>query len=186
MRGKTMLPYTSNPLGREGFSRGFTLIELIIVIAILSILVTITTLSIRNMRPSLDAKQTANKMVTLLWEARSRAVSSHYQHKLDFDVPGGQFRMQSGSQAYNTPATGWAVVSGYDWESLSNGLTMRSGADCTSTNTVNVQFNANGTARLETPAGSNSPTPVSICVRSDGGSKTYRITISTAGTVILQ
>jgi prepilin-type N-terminal cleavage/methylation domain-containing protein len=180
-----MLPDNQTVLSRRSFAKGFTLIEIIVAMAILAILVTIATLSIRNMRPSLDSKQTANKLVTLLWEARSRAVGGNYQYKLDFDALNRQFRMQKGSQAYNTPTAGWTTVSGYDWESLSKGLSMRSG-DCSSTNTVNVQFNANGTARLETPTGTISTAPVTICLQGEGGSKAYRIMISTSGTVVLQ
>ena len=125
-------------------------------------------------------------MVNLLWEARSRAVGGNFQHKLDFDVPNRQYRMQRGSQAYNTPGTGWTTVSGYDWSAFSNEVTITSGANCDSTATVDVQFNANGKARLETPTGNNSTTPVTVCIQGEGGSKTYRIMISTSGTVTLQ
>ena len=169
----------------RSFSEGFTLVEIIVVIAVLAILLSIATVSIRQMRPSLDSKQTATKLVNMLWEARSRAVGSNFQCKLEFNVPNGQYRMQNGSQAYNTPAAGWTTVSGYDWESLSKGLTMRSG-DCTSTNTVNVQFNANGMARLETPNGTNSPTPVTVCIQGESGAKTWRITVTPSGAVIVQ
>jgi prepilin-type N-terminal cleavage/methylation domain-containing protein len=179
-----MLPKSPVLLPRHS-SRGFTLIEILIAVAILSILIAIATISIRNMRPSLDTKQTANKLVTMLWEARSRAVGSNFQCRLDFDVPNGRYRLQRGSQAYNTPSAGWATISGYDWEPLSRGLTMRSG-DCTSTNTVNVQYNANGTARLETPDGTNSPNPVTVCIQGENQARTWRITVTPSGAVIIQ
>ncbi len=164
---------------------GFTMVELLIVVAMLGIIAAIAAVSIRGMRPSLDAKQTATALVNLLWQARSDAVAGNFQYKIEFNVPNNQYRMQRGSQAYNTPNTGWTTVSGYDWTTLSSGITMTSG-NCASTNSVDVQFNANGTARLETPAGTVSTTPVTVCIQGSSTGKTYQIIVTPSGSVALQ
>jgi len=178
-----MTPGTRRELNISNRAQGFTLVELLIVVAVLGILIAIAALSLRDWRPSLDAKQTATGLVNMLREARSNAVATNYQYKVDFDVPNGQYRMQRGAQAYNS--TTWpTTVSGYT--ALSSGVTIASGATCNATATVDVQFNANGTAKLETPWTSVSPTPVTVCIQSSSSGKTYRIIVTPSGSVSLQ
>lgn len=167
-------------------SMGFTLVEVIVATAVIGIIILIATPSVRNWRPTLDAKQTATTMVNILREARSKAVATNFQHKVDFDLPGRQYRMQMGARAYNTPVSGWTDLTGYGWTKISSGVTLTSGADCNSTNTVDVQFNANGTASLETPWTTASPAPVTVCVQGGAGDKTYRIIMSSAGLISLR
>lgn len=177
-------------------SAGFTLMQLLIAVALVGILIAIATLSIRNWRPALDAKQTAATLVNTLREARSKALTLNYQHKVDIDIPNRKYRMQGGSQAYNNysaPLTAstvtWSSVPSYDWTTLSSGVTISSGIgnSCNSSANVNVQFNANGTARLESPWGSQGKSgPLTVCVQGGTGAVTYRVIVSPAGLVTLQ
>ncbi len=167
-------------------STGFTLVEVVFVIVILGVMIAMAVSSLRNWRPTLDSKQTATTLVNLLREARSKAVATNYQYKIDFDVPNRRYRMQQGNQAYNTPASGWQSVPGYNWIPISNGVTITSGGSCNVSSTVDVQFNANGTAYLETPWTTVSATPVTVCIQGGAGTKTYRIVASGAGAILLQ
>lgn len=176
-------------------SAGFSVLELVFAVILAAILIAIVTPSIRNWRPALDAKQTSATLVNTLREARSKAMTLNYQYKVDFDVPNRRYRMQSGSQAYNNytpPATStatWTTVPGFDWTTLSSGVVISSGIgnSCNSSANVNVQFNANGTTRLESPWGSQGLAgPVTVCIQGGTGNVTYRILVSPAGLVTLQ
>jgi len=181
-----MTPGTRRKICTLPCTRGFTMIEILVVITILGIILAIAIPSIRNWRPSLDAKQTAVTVVNLLREARSRAVATNFQSKIEVDLPNRQYRMQSGSQAYNTPVAGWTSVPGYDWTTISNGVTMTSGVACNSAASVRIQFNANGSAGLETPWATATTAPVTVCFQGGGSAKTYRIVVSSVGFISLQ
>jgi prepilin-type N-terminal cleavage/methylation domain-containing protein len=181
-----MTPEIRSKSAGATWSEGFTLVEFIVALALVVIIITIATPSIRNWRPGLDAKQEATTMVNFLREARSKSVATNYQYKVDFDLPNRQYRMQRGSRAYNTPDTEWADVSGNGWTKLSNEVTFKSGTACDSTDTVDVKFNANGTASLETPWTTVSAAPVTVCIQGGTGAKLYQILVSKAGIVMLR
>jgi Tfp pilus assembly protein FimT len=191
-----MTPETRSEPTFATCSAGYTIIQLLIVLTMVGIIVAIAAPSIRSWRPALDAKQTSATLVNTLREARSKALTLNYQHKVDFDVPNRKYRMQSGSQAYNnysTPLTAstatWVNVPGYDWTTLSSGVTISSGIgnSCNSSANVDVQFNANGTARLESPWGSQGKSgPLTVCIQGGTGAVTYRVIVSPAGLVTLQ
>ena len=171
--------------GQMGSSKGFTLIEFTIVLLLVGLLTAIATPTFRQWRSSLNANQTARGIVNIIMEARSKAIAANYQHEIQLDIPNSQYRMSKGSQAYNTPGAGWTVVSGYDWSLLPSGVTMTSGSNCDLTATVYVQFNANGTVRLESPPGTAIPGPVTVCVQGGAGSKMNKIMVSPSGRITL-
>ncbi len=171
-------------------SRGFTIVEFVIVIAIIAIIASIAAPSVISWRSSLNASQSAKNMVDTLREARSKAITTNFQHEVVFDVTNHKYQVLKGTQSYNTPPTpanpanGWTTVV-MDWIQLSNGLTVASGSGCNSTSNVNVQFNADGTARLETPPGTASSAPVTICVQGGNGEKMHTIVVTEPGRITL-
>jgi len=172
--------------GSFGSSRGFTLLELMIVVAIIGLIAFIAAPVLATWRSNIDASQSAKNALDALREARSKAISTNYQHKVAFDVPNRRYRVLTSSsrQSYNTPAAGWDTVV-QDWTRFPTGLTIMSGVNSDSLATVNVQFNANGTARLETPAGSMSPAPVYICMQSGSSGKIHKIGVAPSGRTTL-
>jgi prepilin-type N-terminal cleavage/methylation domain-containing protein len=181
---------TAQPRTNAGVPRdrnGFTLLELVITIAVAGLLLAIAVPSSRTWRANANSGQSARTLVNTLMEARSKAIASNYQCKVDFDVPNGRYRMQTGSQAYNTPnsSSKWTTVPSYDYASVSSDVTMKGASDCSSTATIDVQFNANGTAKLESPVGTQVPGPVVVCLQGSSGTSTKKISIAASGRVSL-
>jgi len=176
---------TTPGVGRLARDCGFTVIEVIVAMVILGTLLAISVPSIVNWRSSMDANQSARAITNTLMEARSRAISGNFQHKVEIDVAGKQYRMQTGNRAYDTQSGGWSTVPSYDYTTVSSGITVSSGADCSSSASVDVQFNANGTATLESPIGISIAGPVTVCVQGGAGAPAKKISISTAGRVSL-
>jgi Tfp pilus assembly protein FimT len=199
-------PHPVPPLEREGTrratvqlvaavshsrgTRGFTLVELILILAVIIILSGLAVPAVLEWRSGIDSGRAARMAYDLLREARSRAMSSNYQHMVAFQPDTCRFELVRGKRGYNTPGCDWDRDHPVqDWLELGRGLTMRSGADGGSSATVNVQFNADGTARLESPAGTPVVSPAStVTVSFQGGAeqKRYSVVVSTCGRITLQ
>jgi Tfp pilus assembly protein FimT len=164
--------------------------ELIVILAIIGVLVGLASPMFWQWRSGIDSGRGARMAYDLLREARSRAMSSDYQHMVRFEPERCRFEMLKGKRAYNTPGSDWDSdhpVQG--WLELGRGLTLRSGADGDSTATVNVQFNADGTARLECPAGTALTPPASVVTLSfqgGAGQQKHSVVVGTCGRITLQ
>lgn len=170
---------------RAGDSRGFTAMELIVVIAMVGILGVIAAPSIMQWRNSMDSSRVARKAYDALREARSNAVASRYQHMVQFDQPNSRFQSLKGTRSYNTPNGEWSGI-GEGW-ATADSVQMKSGADCSSSATVSVKFNADGTATVETPSGTVAGTgTATVCLQGGANQRQSKIQISSSGRVTLQ
>jgi prepilin-type N-terminal cleavage/methylation domain-containing protein len=169
-------------------SRGFTLAELLVVLAMIIVMVSLAYPFFLEWRMGMDSGRAARLSYDVLRQARGRAMSSNFQQMVSFDPAGCRIQVLRGKRAYQTPAGEWDTdnpVQG--WLELGRGVTMSSGADGSSTATVNVQFNADGTARLESPAGTRAPGS-SVSVSLQGGSDRRKriVMVATCGRIIMQ
>lgn len=153
---------------------GFTLIELMICIALLGIIIGLSAPSLLDYRRSLDFKTTARGMTSMLRKARSAAVTLNVPQMVTFAPANGTYSWQ----VYDPASAAWLTAK--ETHTVPNTVTIRSLVTGTSTNIVYVQFNNNGTVKLKSPAGVPCDNNVSI---NSGATQMYVITISTTGRV---
>ena len=82
-------------------SRGFTAIELIIVLVIISVLSAMALPSYLQWRQSLEARETASDFVHILRKAKSDAINTNREQEVQFDAVLGRYGNRQGNQAYN-------------------------------------------------------------------------------------
>ena len=129
---------------------GFSLIELIIAVAIFAILAAIATPSFVQMRQNALYRQAAFDVSSMLREARGRTVSENFEHRVEF-LNGGQYQVTRGAlSSGSSTAVGWTLVTGLGPVTPPNGATITPvGCNPAGGPTpVNVDFNGNGTAGI--------------------------------------
>jgi prepilin-type N-terminal cleavage/methylation domain-containing protein len=141
---------TSNPFGS---AKGFTFTEMVVVIGILVILAGIAFPSFMQWRRSLEYRESARNIVSILRDARSRAITTNFQHRVEFNAALRQYQMTQGTQAnssvfFNTTIQTWTV--------LPTGVNI---ACPNLTVPVSIVFSPNGTASW---AGAASPASINI------------------------
>jgi len=81
--------------------KGFSLIELIIVVCLLAVIAAIAGLNLRNYTLNRNLKTAARNIVTDFNLCKSRAVSENIRYQVIFNVAGGDYTIQQ----LNNPAT---------------------------------------------------------------------------------
>lgn len=151
---------------------GFTLIEVMVVMAVVGILIAIALPPFVNWRNTLGNRQTARGMTAMLREARSLAVTRNRQHLVVFKPNSSSYTLLRGDRAYNTQATGWTPAQVHK---IPVSTAIRSGSDGTSRGNVSVQFNPNGTARV-------APSDGTVTVN-EGMAVQYKISVNPSGMI---
>ncbi len=154
---------------------GFTLIEVMVVVAVMAILIAVALPPFVNWRNSLGYRQTARGMTAILREARSRAITRNLQQMVVFKPNSSSYSLLSSSdRAYNTQENGWAL----DQTQQIPATVTIGGNDGTSRANVSVQFNPNGTLRFFDRKGYKNYS--SVTVNTEGGVQ-YQITMRSSG-----
>jgi type II secretion system protein H len=91
--------------------KGFTLVELMIVIALLAIVATIAGLSLHAYTLNRNLKSAAREIVSDFFVYKSRAVSEGKTYRIAFDVAGSSYTIQPGTA---TPVTRSPMAFGSD------------------------------------------------------------------------
>ncbi len=168
---------------RGGDKRGFSLIELMVVVGMLAIMMAIALPPYVSWRKTLSFRQTAHGIHTMLKEAKSLAITRNLQHMVAIEPGSGSYKLIPGNRAYNTPSTGWSATP-LQSVTAPSGVTIRSRNDGTSSDNVYMQFNPNGTVRLKAPDGTTvSDGNVTV---NDGASVMFCLTVSEAGRIRLE
>jgi prepilin-type N-terminal cleavage/methylation domain-containing protein len=145
--------------------KGFTLIELIVVIALLGIMLALATPSFVDWRNNLNYRQTARQITSLLREAKSRTITENVSHSVVVDPSNRSYQMLRGA----------TVLQG---QTAPNPVLIRGGVSGTSTATITVVFSSNGTALL-------TPTDGNIFVL-EGTTQKFLVTVTPTGRISMQ
>lgn len=126
--------------------RGFTLIELIIIISIMAILMAIAVPATRSWRDSARNKEVAREVLSLLRHARSQAVTDSQEQTVNIDVGGKQYNINGGAnvslpkqiswEGKEMLNDAWSAAGTYD-------ITFRPQGSCTQTIYLRIQNNDN-------------------------------------------
>jgi prepilin-type N-terminal cleavage/methylation domain-containing protein len=94
---------------------GFTLTELIIAIALMAIISGIALPSFVDWLHNADYRASARIILSILREARSKAISTNLEHRVEFENDNRRFRIVRGNRASNS--SDWSTVV-RDWDVL--------------------------------------------------------------------
>ncbi len=160
-------------------NRGFTLIEMLVVIALVAILAGISTPAYLNWMENARFREAARNVSSMLRDARARAVTTNLQHRVAFDLDGQRYDLER----QDAPASA-------TWETALWGATtvpaisLRSGANCeNTTGDTLIIFNPNGSSAMGGSAGS-----LWVCISERDGTRRFRVgvTSTTTGRVAIQ
>lgn len=157
--------------------KGFTIIEVMIAVAVMAILVAVALPPFVNWRNTLGYRQSARGMTAMLREARSLAITRNRQQMVVFKPNSSSYTLLQGNRAYNTQETGWTRM---QTQKISRNSSIRGGSSGTSLANVSVQFNPNGTARLCDRKGAPSDGTATI---NTGTAVQYQITVTPSGMI---
>ena len=153
---------------------GFTLVEVLVVLAVMAIMTVIAMPSLISFRKNAEFGEAARGIASALREARSRAVSRNLEYRVFFNVANSRYILQQGNSSNGSSV--WTPVY-TSWVTFPPEVTMAAPGSCENTTTNrSIQFNPNGTANQ-----------VYICVM-DGTKKKFRIGVNfaTTGRVLIE
>jgi prepilin-type N-terminal cleavage/methylation domain-containing protein len=92
--------------------KGFTLVELMIAIAVIAIIAAIGGLSLHSYTLNRNLKSAAREIVSDFFVSRSRAVSEGKNYRIVFDIPGSSYTIQPGTftPVTKSPAAFWSDI----------------------------------------------------------------------------
>jgi type II secretion system protein H len=150
-------------LSREGrLPGGYTMMELLFVMAIIAVMAAIMFPHMQSWKRSLETKKAARQIVGALRHTRSLAITTNREHRVDFEPEFKRYRVMKGDLPNNSmhwsPTTTWIDVEG---QSISMTATIDS-----------IHFNPNGSSNLG-----------SITVSDQSTQLDYRVIVTRTGRV---
>jgi general secretion pathway protein H len=156
---------------------GFTLIELIFVIALIGIMAALALPSFKDWYQNATYKEAARDIASTLRDARARAIGQNVQHRVEFAIAGKSYQMIRGNRAFGSD--NWTDVVQGPVDLAGKGISLKSGTDCNNDTDVIVTFNPNGTS-----------TSNYVCIMTDQSPpvRKFRVGVgeSTTGRVIIE
>jgi len=121
---------------REDSSKGFTFIELMLVVVIAGVLMGLAVPYFEEWKKDLEYREVTRHIVSILRYAQSRAITTNLEHRVEYEPENRRYRVIQGNRADNS--SNWSTVV-CDWFVLPHGVHLD-----TTVNTVHL--NTNGTA----------------------------------------
>jgi prepilin-type N-terminal cleavage/methylation domain-containing protein len=151
--------------GCENAEKGFTLIELVIVVALFGILLAVALPPYVQWRNNANYRQTARQITSMLREARSYTIANNVSHSVEIKPTSSSYRLLRNTTVLQEIFVRSPVL-------------IRGGAGGTSTADITIAFNSNGTAVL-TPSDGN------VFIKDNTVDK-FHITVTPTGRISLQ
>jgi len=173
-------PREISPGMPRGSAAGFTLIQLMVAMVLMGIMTALALPNLVTWRNQQNCRASAKRMEMTVREARSKAISNNTQYMVVFKPNSSSFQVFKGSQAYNTPSTGFSAADSKIVTASS--VVLRSGSAGDSRANVYVQLYPNGTAAFVAPDKSTSDQNVSV---NDTKGQVYQLKMTVTGRVTL-
>jgi prepilin-type N-terminal cleavage/methylation domain-containing protein len=145
--------------------KGFTLIELIITMALIGILLAVALPPYVQWRNNANYRQTARQITSMLREARSYTIANNVTHSVEVKPSNNSYRLLRNATVLQETFAQSPVL-------------IRGGAGGTLTTDITIVFNSNGTAVL-------TPTDGNIFIK-DGNVQKFQIIVTPTGRISLQ
>ena len=152
--------------------RGMTLIELLVVLAMMGLLLALASPTFSSFSEAAKYKKGAREVASVIRIARSRAISTGYEHRVQIDIPNRKFRLAQGDRYAGSTASSWDNNVITDWQLLSPGISLRGNLDCSVESGV-IYFHANPNGTTNTRY---------LCLADDLGKFRFRVGIPYAVT----
>jgi type II secretion system protein H len=145
-----------------GCSKGFTLTEMLVVLLIIGVLSSLSVPMLAGWWHDLEYRAAARRIVSIMREARSRAIMTNLEHRVEYDPEHRKYRMMQGNRPIDSKE--WITVV-YDWEPLAPCIRLEA-------NINSIHINTNGTANGGT-----------IKIQDEASTTRYKVVVASTGRI---
>ncbi len=114
---------------------GFTMVEVLIVVSVIAVLSALSVPVYAQWLGNAEYRASARSVLYSLREARSKAIATNREHRVEFEPAQRKYRITRGNKSINSFS--WDTV--YGWTVLPDGVIMNA-------NIETIHLNVNGTA----------------------------------------